>query len=441
MGDRDIKPATIPPGTPPAGDGAGRRAGGGTPGGGGGRRQNRRHYNTPSASGTKFVSRNKGIEHDIFDNTGSNNAAQFNKSLVQIADYLLEKLDHGRDVSEAIRNMTDANIVIPPPPQGLPDPIDSTKTLPVDELQIYVWKDAFTQASKRKDYYDDGLDKAYVIIYNQCSPSLKNKLESSDSFPPIRQNQNPVELLRLIQGLCCSYDSKTQSVMATVASHKRLYMHYQRDGVDNNTYYKEFIAHVETIETYGGMGLIGIIPTFVAARIKLLAAEGKIKDAAKPTPAERDMAIRQIHDEYLGALMLSGCNRERFSHLRTDLQNQFGYGTDNYPKSPDQCLALLNRWQQHVPPPAPNEVNPLRSLRLLPHRPNQLTKKLFSLLRTPVLPKPPRMTPLQVRGHQSRLYPLAVNPRRFAASPVANSAMPRLYALTARSLRQRRFKL
>ena len=134
MGDRDIKP-NIPPGTPPPGEGGGRRAGGGNPGGGGGRRQNRRHYNTPTSSG-KFVSRNKGIEHDIFDNTGSNDAAQFNKSLVQIADYLLEKLGHGRDVSEAIRNMTEANIDIPSPPQGLPDPNDSTKTLPVDELQI-----------------------------------------------------------------------------------------------------------------------------------------------------------------------------------------------------------------------------------------------------------------------------------------------------------------
>ena len=80
--------------------------------------------------------------------------------------------------------MTDANIVIPQPPQGLPDPNDSTKTLPADELQIYVWKDAFTRASKRKDYYGDRLDKAYVIIYNQCSPSLKNELESSNSFPP-----------------------------------------------------------------------------------------------------------------------------------------------------------------------------------------------------------------------------------------------------------------
>jgi len=81
MGDMDVKP-NIPPGTPPAGDGAGRRTGRGNPGGGGGRRQNRRHYNTPPSSDTKFVSRNKGIEHDIFDYKGSNDVAQFNKSLV-----------------------------------------------------------------------------------------------------------------------------------------------------------------------------------------------------------------------------------------------------------------------------------------------------------------------------------------------------------------------
>ncbi len=229
MGDKEVKPM-IPPGGPP-GDGNknNRRIGGRTPGGGnGGHRNNRRHHNTNpnTPPGAKFVSRNKGIEHDIFDNTGTNDAAQFNKSLLQIADYLLEKLDHVHDVSDAVRNMTDANIVIPTAPKGLPDPNDSTKLLPVDDIAIFQYKDAFTRASKRTDYYADGIDKAYIIIFNQCSPSLKNELEASDLFPPIRQTQNTIGLLCLIQGLCCSYDSKTQNVVATVASHKQLYTHY-----------------------------------------------------------------------------------------------------------------------------------------------------------------------------------------------------------------------
>jgi hypothetical protein len=112
------------------------------------------------------------------------------------------------------------------------------------------------------------MDKAYVIIINQCSPSLKAGLEASSTYSSIRQRQNPINLLKLIQGLCCSYDSKTQSVMATVASHKRLYTHYQKDGIDNHTYHREFLAFVETIETYGGVGAVGVIPTFLETRLR-----------------------------------------------------------------------------------------------------------------------------------------------------------------------------
>ncbi len=89
---------------------------------------------------------------------------------------------------------------------------------------------------------------AYIIIFHQCTPSLKNKIEASNVFPTICTQQDPIAFLKLIQSLCCSYDSKTQSVMATIASHKCLFTYYQCDGVDNHQYYLEFCAYVETIE-------------------------------------------------------------------------------------------------------------------------------------------------------------------------------------------------
>lgn len=98
------------------------------------------------------------------------------------------------------------------------------------------------------------MPKAYIYIYNQCSTNLKNDLETLSTFPIIEGAKDPIGLLKLIQGLCCSYDSKTQSVMATVASQKKLFTFYQHDGMDNNTYHREFIALVDTIETYGGTG-------------------------------------------------------------------------------------------------------------------------------------------------------------------------------------------
>ena len=76
--------------------------------------------------------------------------------------------------------------------------------------------------------------------------------------------------------------SKTQSVMVTVASIKELFTYFQRDGVNNHTYYREFMAQVETFETYGGLGAICVIPVFITAKMKELAASGAIADIMLP---------------------------------------------------------------------------------------------------------------------------------------------------------------
>ena len=93
-------------------------------------------------------------------------------------------------------------------------------------------------------------------------------------------------LLKLIQSLYCSYDAKTQSVMATVALYKRLFTYYQRDGNDNHKYFQEFSAHVKTLETYGGIGAIGITPTFLTEKLKELAAAGEVSSTTTPSDAK-----------------------------------------------------------------------------------------------------------------------------------------------------------
>ena len=185
--------------------------------------------------------------------------------------------------------------------------------------------------------------RAYIIIFYQCTLSLKNDLVATDTFLAIRVAQDPIALLKLILSLCCSYDAMTQSVMATVASHKPLFTYYQRDTDDNHKYYQEFCAHVETLETYGGIGAVGVTPTLLAEKLKVLALEKVIQDAKNPTDTERLIAIKQCRDEFLGCLMLSGANRDRYAGLKSDLNNQYGFGKDLYPKSPDLCLSLLNR--------------------------------------------------------------------------------------------------
>jgi hypothetical protein len=179
--------------------------------------RNNNYNNNPTR---KFWGKTKEIATDTFDNTGPHDAAMFNKSQKNVANYL--QLNHVNDVSEADCNMLPMVITIPNQPTGKTNPIYSTKTLSVTDVDLHIWKREYSKAHDCKDKYDDNMAKAYIVIYHQCSPTLKNDLEASPTFATVRSNQDVIALLKLVQSLCCSYDAKTQSVMATVASHKPL---------------------------------------------------------------------------------------------------------------------------------------------------------------------------------------------------------------------------
>ena len=80
--------------------------------------------------------------------------------------------------------------------------------------------------------------------------------------------------------------------MATVASQKKLFTFFQRDGMDNSTYHRKFMAHVDTIKTYGGMGAIGITPTFVAQKLSEMFTAGTCTDSADTSTDELGMPTK-----------------------------------------------------------------------------------------------------------------------------------------------------
>ncbi len=84
--------------------------------------------------------------------------------------------------------------------------------------------------------------------------------------------------------------------MATMASQKKLFTFFQRNGMDNSSYHREFVAHVETIKTYGGTGAIGITPTFVAQKLHEMHAARDYHDVARPTPDELAIAHKCVRE-------------------------------------------------------------------------------------------------------------------------------------------------
>ncbi len=81
------------------------------------------------------------------------------------------------------------------------------------------------------------------------------------------------------------------------------------------------------------MGAVGVTPAFDASKLKELVDSGIIADAMNPSADKCLMATTLVRDGFLAALMLSGANKERYSALKTELSNQYGFGNDLYPKS------------------------------------------------------------------------------------------------------------
>jgi hypothetical protein len=307
----------------------------------------------------KYPTRNKELPKNlVFDNTGQNDAANFQRFLKGMANFM--HTTYSAEVAEAILKMQAVTIPIQDKPKARTD-LDTGKPLPLTSWDEHKWKQTYNEQMVKLKIYWDSIPKAYIHIYNQCPTSLKNNLEASAAFPQVESTKDPIGLLKLIQGLCCSYDSKTQSVMATVVSQKKLFTFFQRDGMDNSSYHREFVAHVETIKTYGGTGAIGIMPAFVAQKLQEMHAAGDCQDVARPTPDELAIANKCVREEFLAALMLSGANRDRYGALRTEFSNQYTFGNDLYPKTVDQCLTMMNRQMDSAPrqPPGPPRHPPI----------------------------------------------------------------------------------
>ncbi len=72
--------------------------------------------------------------------------------------------------------------------------MSGTTSLPVTEVDLYLWKREHNKAQDRKDKYNQNMAKANIIAYHQCSPTFKNDLKASDAFTTIRSSQDIITL-------------------------------------------------------------------------------------------------------------------------------------------------------------------------------------------------------------------------------------------------------
>ena len=267
------------------------------------------------------------IEDDTFDCGHSKYAAKFVKSLENVANYIQHTAMHGGpDIGRVVREMQDINVA------DIADPD------PNDIIAVEKWKMKIHKANKQQTLIDENKQKAYAIVYNQCSPAMRTELKGTPGMEDAAATQDVVKLLNLIQSICSEAGGSRQGVMSLVQGKKKVDTFYQRADQTNDDYAEELLALVRVVETYGGA--YGKEPGIIDAVLK---DSGKTMMAASAD--QKAAAEAEARERYVACLIISGADNGRYKQLKDDLHNHYTMGTDKYPKTVEGAIKLLNNYK------------------------------------------------------------------------------------------------
>ena len=133
-----------------------------------------------------------------------------------------------------------------PVSKTITSPDGTTRQEKIDELDIYVWKKDYELVHNRKAEFIEKEKRVFLIILDQCLPSLRSQLEGAKTFEETKEKNDIVELLKLIRDFCCKHHQNNDKFYAFFNSIRALFINFQKNDQINDEYLKEFQARLAT---------------------------------------------------------------------------------------------------------------------------------------------------------------------------------------------------
>jgi len=179
------------------------------------------------------------------------------------------------------------------------------------DMAIFAWKEDYTSMKLRMDKCKGHKSNAWALIYDLCSPELKNKLDGTEGYDGANSTNHVAKLLTMIRGYCFQFDLLSDKYMAIVVAIKNLFYFFQKAEQSNADYHKDFMAMLEVIEEYGGAGSMTHFPNMLKREIE---ADGT--DMSKATNEQVKEGKKAVREKILAALMLSRENGAKYNDLK-----------------------------------------------------------------------------------------------------------------------------
>ncbi len=96
------------------------------------------------------------------------------------------------------------------------------------EMAKFTWKEEYKATLYRKEKFKENESNAWALIYDQCSPELKNKLKGTRGYDTSKKDIDVVALLMMIRSYCCQFNTLNDKYMLIIGAIKNLLYFFQK---------------------------------------------------------------------------------------------------------------------------------------------------------------------------------------------------------------------
>ena len=196
----------------------------------------------------------------------------------------------------------------------IPTPKDMSVEQKKSEAARLIWDRELTAYVKKVARRQENMNKAYMLIFGQCSEGIRAKLSSMNNYEEIEETYDLVGLLKGIQAVMYSYQGQQHRSHAVIEAQRRLYS-LRQDNMSCQEYLDRFKIMVSVVEHCGGE--IGYSLKELEVREKAGGDILKIKT--------------ELREQYLATMFLLGSDRSRYGRMLDELENQYSQQQDSYP--------------------------------------------------------------------------------------------------------------
>ena len=167
-----------------------------------------------------FAAPTQGLEHIIFDSTGTAKAAStFNLNIEALSEHVANRLKlNGLLAALAICKLKEPTIVFPKDPTDPTILVETTK-----------WQRKYNHAHDQQKWWDENTPKIYNLMMQHSTPEMKMKLLTMNSWATTSTTQDGIALLRTIRDISHTKDggADATTILDLVCMDKDMFLVHQ----------------------------------------------------------------------------------------------------------------------------------------------------------------------------------------------------------------------